>query len=108
MDFEFLPYTLTREDRIAAWLENKSIPYLRHEGIIWYKEMNIAQPLAPFSTSIQLTAQESTHILQKLDAGTLRYTTRTKSPDKAKNTYYIVSALQPVFLSDLDSASRKD
>jgi hypothetical protein len=108
MKFDFLPYTLTREDRIAEWLEDKSIPFLRHDGIIWYKEMNIAQPLAPFSTRIQLDPADSTHILQKLDAGTLRYTTKLSQSTKIKNTYYIVSALQPIFLEDLDPASRKE
>jgi len=101
MYFKFTPDTVSYVDRMSEWCVRQEIPHCILNGTLWINKSQIIQPLCPFYSDISLSEEEAEALINSLDGGVVRWTTKKNKKTRKETDWYIINKSYLLNLEDL-------
>ena len=89
-------------DRLIHWCQVQEYPYLLENGVLWYDNGTVVQPLMPYHKSISLSEEEGKLILERIGGGVIRWGERKKMGAEINSDWYVAFKSFGVYPDDFE------
>lgn len=107
MYFEFVSRLSTPTERLSDWCRQQRVPHTIVQDTVWYNTKQLIQPFAPFYKNIQLSETEAHNLIEELQGGVVRWSTKKRKQPAQENDWYIINRNLQLHLQDLPESSIK-
>lgn len=101
MYIEFARKKALYTTRLSEWCISQGVPYYVINNTLWVNKGHIIQPLSPFYADIELSAKEALILIDKLDGGVVRWTTKKNKKTRRQTDWYIINKSYLLNLEEL-------
>lgn len=107
MYFEFVSRLSTPAERLSDWCRQQRVPHAIVQDTVWYNTKQLIQPFAPFYKDIQLSKTQAQSLIDELQGGVVRWSTKKQKQPAQDNDWYIINRNLQLHMEDLPESSVK-